>query len=116
MFGHALIATDDPANYPDAERVLRTAVGRDRFNPFAWYQLGVVYAALGDEPRARLASAEQLVTQRNYPQALPRAQAALVGLPEGQPDWHRAADISFSAPASPEQIRAWPDRTRQSRC
>src|SRR3546814_15454230 len=87
MFGHALIATDDPANYPEAERVLRTAVGRDRFNPFAWYQLGVVYAALGDEPRARLASAEQQVMQRNYPQAMRSAQAAMNGLPEGTSDW-----------------------------
>ncbi|MBA4163824.1 MAG: peptidase M48 [Erythrobacter sp.] len=105
MFGHALIATEDPANYPEAERVLRTAVGRDRFNPFAWYQLGVVYAALGDEPRARLASAEQQVMQRNYPQALRSAQAAMVGLPEGTPDWIRAQDISFEARTALEQIR-----------
>src|SRR3990167_4815999 len=97
MFGHALIATEDPANYPEAERVLRTAVGRDRFNPFAWYQLGVVYAALGDEPRARLASAEQQVMQRNYPQALRSAQAAMTGLRESTPDWIRAQDISFEA-------------------
>src|SRR3546814_15953180 len=98
MFGHALIATDDPANYPEAERVLRTAVGRDRFNPFAWYQLGVVYAALGDAPRARLASAAQQLMQRNYPQALRRAQAAMVGMPEGTTDWLRAQDISYTAP------------------
>lgn len=105
LFGHALIATEDPANYPEAERVLRTAVGRDRFNPFAWYQLGVVYAALGDEPRARLASAEQQVMQRNYPQALRSAQAAMVGLPEGTPDWIRAQDISFEARTALEQMR-----------
>lgn len=105
MFGHALIATEDPANYPEAERVLRTAVGRDRFNPFAWYQLGVVYAALGDEPRARLASAEQQVMQRNYPQAMRSAQAAMNGLPEGTSDWIRAQDISFEARTALEQLR-----------
>jgi len=105
MFGHALIATEEPANYPEAERVLRTAVGRDRFNPFAWYQLGVVYAAQGDEPRARLASAEQQVMQGNYPQALRSAQAAMTGLRESTPDWIRAQDISFEARAALEQIR-----------
>ena len=105
MFGHALIATEDTANYDEAEKVLRTAVGRDRFNPFAWYQLGVVYAARGDEPRARLASAERQVMQRNYPQALRSAQVAMVGLPEGSADWIRAQDISFQARAALEQIR-----------
>ena len=105
MFGHALIATEDKANYDEAEKVLRTAVGRDRFNPFAWYQLGVVYAARGDEPRARLASAEQQVMQRNYPQAIRSAQVAMTGLPEGSADWIRAQDISFQARAALEQIR-----------
>jgi predicted Zn-dependent protease len=58
-FGHALIATEDPANFREAERVLKAAVARDRENPFAWYQLGTVYAANGDMARAKLASAEQ---------------------------------------------------------
>ena len=30
LFGHALIATEDPKNYDEAKRVLRTAVGRVR--------------------------------------------------------------------------------------
>lgn len=105
MFGHALIATEDKGNYDEAEKVLRTAVGRDRFNPFAWYQLGVVYAARGDQPRARLASAEQQVMQRNYPQAIRSAQVAMTGLPEGSADWIRAQDIAFQARAALEQIR-----------
>src|SRR5690606_24518770 len=41
--GHALIATEDSSNFEEAERVLRASVARDRRNPFAWYQLGVVY-------------------------------------------------------------------------
>ena len=76
MLGHALIATEDPANYEEAERVLRAAVGRDRRNPFAWYQLGVVYAARGDTARARLATAEQQVMSGQYALALRSAQAA----------------------------------------
>lgn len=105
MFGHALLATEDESNHPEAEQVLRAAVARDRLNPFAWYQLGVVYAARGDIPRARLASAEQQVMTRRYPAALRSAQAAEAGLPVGSPDWIRAQDISLQARAALEQIR-----------
>ncbi|MEM6857195.1 MAG: M48 family metalloprotease [Pseudomonadota bacterium] len=105
IFGHALIATEDEANFAEAERVLRAAVARDRFNPFAWYQLGVVYAARGDIPRARLASAEQQVMNRAYPAALRNAQAAEAGLPRGSPDWIRAQDIALEARSALERLR-----------
>jgi predicted Zn-dependent protease len=99
LFGHALIATEDDGNFEEAERVLRAAVGRDRRNPFAWYQLGVVYAARGDTARARLASAEQQVMNRQYGLALRSAQAAEYGLEHGTPDWIRAQDIGMQARA-----------------
>lgn len=99
LLGHALIATEEPANFEEAEKVLRAAVGRDRYNPFAWYQLGVVYAARGDMPRARLATAEQQVMSRQYDLALRSAQEAEVGLPTGTPDWLRAQDIAMEARA-----------------
>jgi predicted Zn-dependent protease len=105
IFGHALIATENKANYPEAERVLRAAVARDRYNPFAWYQLGVVYAASGDIPRARLASAEQLVMNRRFPEALQNAQAAESSLPYGSPDWIRAQDVAMEARAELERLR-----------
>ncbi|RXZ64625.1 M48 family metalloprotease [Pelagerythrobacter rhizovicinus] len=105
MFGHALIATEDRTHFDEAERVLRAAVGRDRLNPFAWYQLGVVYAAKGDMPRARLASAEQQVMNRQYAQAIRSAQAAEAGLPDGSPDWIRAQDIALQARAALERER-----------
>ena len=95
--GHALIATEDPDNFDEAEQVLRAAVGRDRENPFAWYQLGVVYGQRGDIPRARLASAEQQVMQGNYQGALVNAQAAEGALPTGSPDWLRAQDVAMQA-------------------
>ena len=99
LFGHALIATEDRDNYEEAERVLRAAVGRDRRNPFAWYQLGVVYAARGDTARARLATAEQQVMSGQYGLALRSAQAAEGGLDHGTPDWIRAQDIGMQARA-----------------
>lgn len=105
LFGHALIATEDPANYEEAERVLRAAVSRDRDNPFAWYQLGMVYAANGDMPRARLASAEQQVMSGRFAEALRSAQAAQAGLPAGSPDWIRAQDIDLQARAALERAK-----------
>lgn len=104
-FGHALIATEDKDHFAEAERVLKTAVARDRENPFAWYQLGTVYAAKGDLPRAKLASAEQQVMSGNMPQALSSAEAAQADLPRGSADWLRAQDIAFQARAAVERQR-----------
>ena len=103
--GHALIATEDKANFAEAERVLKTAVARDRDNPFAWYQLGVVYEAEGDIPRARLASAEQQLGEMQLPEALRSAEAAEGALPKGSPDWLRAQDIAMSARAMIERMK-----------
>ncbi|HEV7659609.1 MAG TPA: M48 family metalloprotease [Allosphingosinicella sp.] len=95
VLGHALISTEDPANFEEAKRVLRIAIGRDNTNPFAWYQLGIVYDREGDEARAALATAERynLIGQPQF--ALPNAERAMMGLPVGTPDWIRAQDISM---------------------
>ncbi|MDZ4274399.1 MAG: M48 family metalloprotease, partial [Erythrobacter sp.] len=105
MLGHALIATENQANFAEAETVLRAAVQKDRYNPFAWYQLGVVYAARGDIPRARLASAEQQVMSRRYPEALQNAQAAEANLPYGSAAWIRAQVIALEARSALERLR-----------
>ena len=104
-FGHALVATEDPANLAEAQRVLKAAVARDRENPDAWYQLGVVYAANGDMPRAQLASAEQQVMTGRFIDALRNAEAAEASLPKATPDWLRAQDIAFQARGAIEQQR-----------
>jgi predicted Zn-dependent protease len=103
LYGHALIATEDPKNYEEAERVLRAAVSRDRYNPFAWRQLGTVYAARGDMPRAHLASAEQQVMRGDYLQAVRSARNAQAGLAEYSADWLRAQDIEMQARSLLEQ-------------
>ena len=105
LFGHALIATEDASHYDEAEQVLRAAVAKDRLNPFAWYQLGVVYAAKGDMPRAQLASAEQQVMTRRYIEALRNAQRAESELPVGSADWLRAQDVRMQAQAALERER-----------
>ena len=105
LFGHALIATEDPAFHEEARKVLKAAVVRDRENPFAWYQLGVIYAAENDMPRAYLASAEQQVLSGRMNEALRSAQAAEAGLPEYSADWLRAQDIEMQARAELERDR-----------
>lgn len=93
LFGHALIATEDPANLPEARRILRLAVARDNENPDAWYQLGIIYEHEGDHARASLATAERYNLEGRPEFALSPAEAALAGLPQGSPDWLRAQDI-----------------------
>lgn len=98
-FGHALIATEDPANFEEATRVLKAAVAKDNDNPFAWYQLGLVYGQQGDEPRAALATAERYNLMAQHRLALPNAEIAMAGLPEHSADWLRAQDIAMVARA-----------------
>lgn len=97
LLGHALIATEDPKNFAEAEAVLRSAVNKDRENPFAWYQLGVIYEHRGDMPRAALATAESRAMMGDYPVALRSAEAAMAGLKEGTTDYLRAQDIAMVA-------------------
>ena len=104
--GHALIATEDQANFAEAEEVLKTAVALDNQNPFAWYQLGIVYANKGDQARAALASAERYSLEGGQSElALRNAEMAMQGLPQESPDWIRAQDISLVARAEVERTR-----------
>ncbi len=103
LFGHALIATEDAQYFDEATQVLKAAVNKDNRNPFAWYQLGVVYSQQGDMPRAQLATAESSLLQRNYAGAIRSSQIAMSGIAENTPDWIRAQDISFIAKAEFER-------------
>jgi predicted Zn-dependent protease len=94
-FGHALIATEDKANFDEARRVLKAAVNRDNDNPFAWYQLGVVYAQEGDTARASLATAERYNLEGRAQLALASAEKAMGGIPKNSADWIRAQDIAL---------------------
>jgi predicted Zn-dependent protease len=105
LFAHALMATEDDSQLAEAEQVLKAAVGRDRENPAAWYQLGVVYGARGDIPRAQLASAEQQIMSGLPREALHSAESAERGLPSGSPDWIRAQDVAMQARAELERTR-----------
>jgi predicted Zn-dependent protease len=95
MLGHALVATEDPKNFAEAKQVLKAAVGRDNQNPFAWYQLGIIYDHEGDQARAALATAERSNLEANPTLAYSSARVAMQGIPPGTPDYLRAQDIAM---------------------
>ncbi len=94
LLGHALIATEDPKDFADAVPILKRAIQQDPDNPFAWYQLGVIYDHQHDEPRAALAQAESSSLAGEMKTAAARARFARAGLPKGSRDWLRADDIA----------------------
>jgi predicted Zn-dependent protease len=95
MLGHALISTEDPKNYAEAKNILKNAVAADNQNPFAWYQLGMIYDREGDTPRAALATAERNNLEGEPKLALASAEMAMRGIPAGTPDYLRAQDIAM---------------------
>ena len=94
LLGHALLATEDPKDLTEAEPILKHAIAQDPDNPFAWYQLGVIYDRRHDEPRAALAQAESSSLAGEMKTAAARARFARAGLPKGSRDWLRADDIA----------------------
>ncbi len=96
-FGHALIATEDRANLPEAIRVLRVATQRDDDNVWAWMQLGTAYEQSGDEPRAALATAERAQLMGDQRTAVQSARYAMAGIPANSADWIRAQDIAMTS-------------------
>lgn len=97
ILGHALIATEDDSYFAEAKKVLRVAVQRDNNNPFAWYQLGIVYEHEGDRSRAALATAERYALEGQAAPALRSAEIAMKGIPKDTPDWIRAQDIAMTS-------------------
>ncbi len=104
VFGHALIATEDPNHLNEATEVLRISVAKDNRNPFAWYQLGVVYQQQGDFARASLASAERYLMIGQPQLAILPAKRAQAGLDEYSIDWLRAQDVEYVAIAQLEKL------------
>jgi len=99
MLAHALIATEKPEHFAEAKSLLKEAVNRDNENPFAWYQLGIIYDREGDRARAALATAERNSLQGNPKLALASAEMAMRGIPAGSPDYLRAQDIAMVSKA-----------------
>ena len=84
---------------------MRVAVQRDNDNPFAWYQLGIVYDREGDQARAALATAERYNLTGQPQLALASAEQAMLGIPVQSPDWYRAQDIAMVSRTAVERER-----------
>ena len=110
MLGHALVATEDRKNHLEAKQVLKAAVSRDNQNPFAWYQLGIIYDQEGDLARAALATAERSNLEGKPQLALASAQVAMKGIPAGTPDYLRAQDIAMVSRAELKKKKNRKDR------
>lgn len=111
MLGHALISTEKPANFTEAKQILKSAVNRDNQNPFAWYQLGIIYDREGDLARAALATAERSNLQGNPKIALASAEMAMKGIPAGTPDYLRAQDIAMVSRAELKKDKKYKEKT-----
>jgi predicted Zn-dependent protease len=114
MLGHALVATEDPKNFAEAKQVLKAAVGRDNQDPFAWYQLGVIYDREGDTGRASLATAERSNLEGDPKLAYASAKMAMRGIPPNTPDYLRAQDIAMVSRAElAKKDKKYRDETNQ---
>jgi predicted Zn-dependent protease len=105
LFGHALISTEDSGNFDEAKQVLRAAIGRDNSNPFAWYQLGIIFDREGNSAGAALATAERFSLEGNAMAAMANAHSAMAGLKPGTRECLRAQDIAMASRALIEQGR-----------
>ena len=105
LLGHALISTEEQENFEEAKRVLRAAISRDNDNPFAWYQLGIVYDREGDHGRAALATAERYNLEGQARLALANAEQAMRSIPTGTSDWLRAQDIAMVSRTEVEKMK-----------
>ncbi|GAB4522630.1 MAG: M48 family metallopeptidase [Amphiplicatus sp.] len=91
--GRALIATEDPARYPEAIEELKVALSLERDNAFAWFELARAYGGMGQESLAYLATAESRYHLGAKAEANQFAHRARAGLEKGTPEWRQATDI-----------------------
>ena len=114
MLGHALVETENSKNFAEAKQILKVAVNKDNQDPFAWYQLGIIYDREGDPARAALATAERNNLEDQPKLALAQAQLAMKGIPPGTPDYLRAQDIAMVSRAElAKKDKKYRDETNQ---
>jgi predicted Zn-dependent protease len=98
MLGHALMASDTPANVNEAIKELTNATSRDPENYEGFRYLGQAYSRKGDEGNAALAAARGALIEGNLQDARRFARRAMPLLAEGSPAYLAAKDIYESKP------------------
>lgn len=96
-YGHALVESSNPADWTEAQTVLRNALAREPDHAFGWRMLGTAYGKAGDETRAAYAMAEYALLTGDRSQARFQAAKAEKGLKQSDPLWLRLQDIKTQA-------------------
>lgn len=109
---HALLQSGDPADIELALSELRWASVEEPQNPLAWRLMADAYGVLGDEGRARLASAELAYSTGQMRQARDFALRARDRLDRGSPEWVRAMDIAMQGGVTDEDFQSLDRRAR----
>jgi predicted Zn-dependent protease len=101
LYGHALVATDTPANTAEAIGVLANATQRDQDSAEGFEYLSMAYHRKGETPKAQLAAAQGLFVTGKYVEARTQASRAQAQFKEGSPGWLKADDIlTYRPPAT----------------
>jgi predicted Zn-dependent protease len=102
----AQLATENAALANPALQNLKAAVLRDSEDMFTWYETAKAYSMLKNDPMADLSTAELWYNAGDMRKAFVFASRARSKLPQGGPDWERAADIVGAAgPLAAQQRR-----------
>lgn len=97
--GYALVGANEQAYLPEAERVLKRAIERDRNAGVAYAQLAIAHSRQGERAQADLATAKGLMARGEYASAKRYAARAQQSLNRGSAAWLQADDIVTYAPA-----------------
>lgn len=101
MLGHALMATNQPANLDAAIRELTAATQREPESPEAFRYLGMAHGAKGNIGLAEVATAQHYFLLRDWSNAQTQASRAMQKLPKGSPAFLKAQDILEFRPPDP---------------
>jgi predicted Zn-dependent protease len=104
LYGHALVATDTPANTAEAIGVLANATQRDQDSAEGFEYLSMAYHRKGETPKAQLAAAQSLFVAGKYVEARTQASRAQAQFKEGSPGWLKADDILNYRPPKSDSI------------
>ena len=104
LLGHALIQTNNPANFDAAITELSNAAQREPDASENWRYLATAYSRKGQEGQAHLAAAQAYFLEGDYSGAATQANRAKQLLPPNSPGWLKAEDIlNYRPPRSAQR-------------
>ncbi|WP_343035997.1 M48 family metalloprotease [Hongsoonwoonella zoysiae] len=97
--GFAMVASDNPALLPEAERILKAGLQMDGNSPVGYQQLAIAHSRQGENAEANLATAQGLMSRGDLAGAKQYASRAQKNLKRGSREWLQADDIlSYKPP------------------